>query len=226
MATSKLQIAVGNLLDKTFPQFRIRENYRPEWLCSSNLTKLELDFYIEELKIAFEIQGAQHFEYVPFFHGDRLNFEKRKLYDQEKKDLCYGQGVQLVELFSLMDAIIEINKIEEYVLRNGIVAENNNEHWIVCAEQIIDRKRDARIKKYVPEYLEKSLEIIARQNHDDVVIEELNRFYRKLKHHHERGYIKKQKPILFGFKCLDEIQAQALVEELDDVGIILQLRQV
>ena len=177
MATSKLQIAVGDLLDKRFPQFHVRENYRPDWLMSSNLTKLELDFYVEELKIAFEIQGAQHIEFVPFFHGSRLNFEKRKLYDQEKKDLCYGRGVQLIELFSLMDALIEVNKIEEYVLENEIITENNNEHWIVCTERkVIDRKREARINKYVPEYLEKSLEIISRQNHEDVVIAELAKF--------------------------------------------------
>jgi len=113
MATSKLQIEVGNLLDKTFPEYRIRENYRPDWLMSSNLTKLELDFYIEELKIAFEVQGKQHYEYIPYFFKTIEDFEKRKQYDIEKKDLCYGAGVKLIEIFSMMEAIIEIDNVRE-----------------------------------------------------------------------------------------------------------------
>jgi len=113
VATSKLQIAAGDMLDKTFPQYRIRENYRPDWLMSSNITKLELDFYIEELKIGFEVQGAQHYQFVPHFHGTIENYEKRKQYDIEKRDLCYGAGVKLIEIFCLMDAIIEVKNIEE-----------------------------------------------------------------------------------------------------------------
>lgn len=111
MATSKLQIAVGDLLDKTFPQYRIRENYRPDWLLSSNLTKLELDFYIEELRIGIEVQGSQHFEYNSFFYKSQEDFEKRLRYDEEKKDICRGNKVVLIEVFCLMDAIIEIKNI-------------------------------------------------------------------------------------------------------------------
>jgi len=118
MATSKLQIEVGNLLDRTFPEYKIRENYRPDWLMSSNLTRLELDFYIEELRIGFEVQGEQHYKFIDFFYKTIEDFEKRKQYDQEKKDLCVGNKVQLIEIFSLMDAIIEIKTIKE---NNGIL---------------------------------------------------------------------------------------------------------
>jgi len=120
VATSKLQIAVGELLDSTFPWLSIRENHRPDWLLSSSLTRLELDYYIEELKIAFEIQGRQHNEYVEFFHRDYSGYEKRKKYDEEKKDLCYGAGIKLVEIYTLMDAIIEIKSIEENIPQNKI----------------------------------------------------------------------------------------------------------
>ncbi len=113
MGTSKLQIEVGDLLDKTFPQYHINENYRPEWLRSSNLTKLELDFYIEELKIAFEVQGAQHFQFTPHFHKTEDDFKLRQRYDEEKKDLCRGAGVKLIEICTTMDAVIEIKNIEE-----------------------------------------------------------------------------------------------------------------
>lgn len=117
MSTSKLQAEVGNLLDRTFPQYRIRENYRPDWLISSNLTRLELDFYIEELKIGFEIQGEQHYKFIGFFYKTQEEFEKRKLYDLEKKNLCEGNKVKLIEIYSMMDAIIEIKVIKE---NNGL----------------------------------------------------------------------------------------------------------
>ena len=113
MATSKLQKAVGNLLDKAFPEFSIKENCRPDWLLSSNLTRLELDFYIDELKIAFEIQGRQHYEFTPHFHKDYTEFELGKQYDAEKKDLCYGAGITLIEIDTLMDAIIEVKTLKE-----------------------------------------------------------------------------------------------------------------
>lgn len=113
MATSKLQREVGRLLDKKLPEFTVRENYRPDWLLSSQFTKLELDFYIEELKTAFEIQGAQHYSFIEFFHRTPENFEKRKLYDQQKRDLCEGAGVRLIEIFTLTDAEVIINGIQE-----------------------------------------------------------------------------------------------------------------
>lgn len=103
------------MLDKLFPQYHIKENYRPSWLVSPNGTVMELDFYIEELKVAFEIQGAQHFSFIPFFHKDYSDFQKRKLYDAEKKNLCYGAGINLVEICSTRDAELEIGKLKPIV---------------------------------------------------------------------------------------------------------------
>ena len=113
MATSKLQIEVGDLLDRELPQYRIRENYRPEWLLSSNITKLEIDFFIEDLKIGIEVQGEQHYRFVPFFHKTQENYEKRRQYDVEKADLCSGNGVKLYEVFTMTDAIIIIKDIQK-----------------------------------------------------------------------------------------------------------------
>lgn len=113
MATSKLQIIVGDRLDKAFPQFRIRENYRPEWMRSSELSKLELDFYIEDIKIAFEVQGAQHYQFVEFFHKTNDEFERRKRLDNEKIELCEGHGVKLIEIFTETDIVVAIKEIEE-----------------------------------------------------------------------------------------------------------------
>ena len=119
MSTSKLQRRLGDMLDKKFPQYRIRENYRPDWLVSSDRSILELDFYIEELKIAFEVQGAQHYQFIPFFHSDHAGFEKRLKYDREKQDLCYGRGVRLIEISTETDAIIAVKNIEEAIAKDN-----------------------------------------------------------------------------------------------------------
>lgn len=118
MATSKLQRFTGDLLDQEFPQFTIRENFRPDWMLSSNLTKLELDFFIEELNIGIEVQGLQHYEYIPWFYKDVNDFEKRKQYDKEKQDLCVGKGVKLIEIASEMDIQIFVYELKESLCKN------------------------------------------------------------------------------------------------------------
>lgn len=126
MATSKLQKEVGDILDMVFPQYHIKENHRPEWMISSSGIRLELDFYIEELKTAFEIQGIQHYKFTPFFHKTLEDFNNRKALDLEKKDICIRRGVKLIEIFSLMDAIIEIEKIKELPIIINKVAEQKH----------------------------------------------------------------------------------------------------
>lgn len=100
MSTSKLQKQVGRELSRNFPDLHIVENCRPSWLVSSNATKLELDFYIENLSVAIEVQGAQHFIFTSFFFRDNDEFELRLRYDREKKDLCYGKRIKLIEICS------------------------------------------------------------------------------------------------------------------------------
>jgi len=105
------------MLDQRLPEYRIRENYRPDWLISSDNTWLELDFYIEELKIAFEVQGEQHYKFIPFFHKTEDDFKKRRRHDHEKKILCYGKGIRFIEIITEFDAEIAIKNIEEKIVR-------------------------------------------------------------------------------------------------------------
>lgn len=101
------------MLDQRLPEFKIKENVRPNWLISSDNTWLELDFYIEELNIAFEVQGEQHYKFVPFFHKSEDDFTKRKKHDKEKRDLCYGKGIKLIEILTETDAEIAIKNIRD-----------------------------------------------------------------------------------------------------------------
>jgi len=52
-------------------------------------TKLSLDFYNANKKIAIEVQGDQHIKYVPFFHGSyKNNYLSQLDRDQKKKNFA------------------------------------------------------------------------------------------------------------------------------------------
>lgn len=110
---SKLHEATYRKLSKEFPHLTLRENTRPEWLISSNLTRLEIDIYIEELRTAVEIQGLQHYEFTPHFHKTYKEFRAQLQRDQEKRDLCHGHGIRIVEIATLNDLSGFIYELKE-----------------------------------------------------------------------------------------------------------------
>ena len=70
---------------------------RPKWLRNPKTGyPLELDFYIPELKIAFEVQGRQHYEPVDFWGGEEA-FQGVRERDQQKRNQCFMMGVILYE---------------------------------------------------------------------------------------------------------------------------------
>ncbi len=62
------------------------------------LNKLELDGYCQQLLLAFEFDGRQHFEYVKIFHKTKKEFEAQKRRDRKKDKLCIKCGVKLVRI--------------------------------------------------------------------------------------------------------------------------------
>lgn len=60
---------------------------------------LELDGYCEELGVAFEYNGRQHYEFVPFFHRNGPeDLEAQQWRDYETEILCQEEGIALVTL--------------------------------------------------------------------------------------------------------------------------------
>lgn len=76
---------------------------------------LFLDIYLPQLKIAFEYDGQQHFEYNEHFHGSRDNFLKARRRDAEKDDLCEQQGITLIRVAynEEMNRELVLGKLEE-----------------------------------------------------------------------------------------------------------------
>lgn len=87
------------LLDVKFPKIR--------GLFSN--PKMELDGYCDtcgnnsDIKIAFEYQGEQHYNYVPYFHGENpdigyINLQKQQENDMIKQIECQLLGINLIEI--------------------------------------------------------------------------------------------------------------------------------
>lgn len=70
-------------------------------------TKLTLDFYNRTSDIAIEVQGKQHTQYIPFFHGEsKLVFADQLKRDREKRDFCANNGIKLVQIFEKENNLI------------------------------------------------------------------------------------------------------------------------
>jgi len=62
------------------------------------LKGLEYDGYCEGLKLAFEYQGIQHYEYVPFYHRKKGDFEKLQKNDLRKEEISKEVGITLIKI--------------------------------------------------------------------------------------------------------------------------------
>jgi hypothetical protein len=59
------------------------------------------DFFIPSIKLAIEIDGRQHDEYVPYFHKNKQNFIKAKERDDSKYELCKINDWEFIRVSSL-----------------------------------------------------------------------------------------------------------------------------
>lgn len=74
------------------------EKIRPDFLINPKTdTRLELDGYCENLKIAFEYDGRQHYEPVDYFGGIKCFTDLQKN-DIVKNELCEKNGIKLIRI--------------------------------------------------------------------------------------------------------------------------------
>ncbi len=101
-------IAKGSITKKSSLHLKARQLIRE---CNPTLQILEevpinprrsetlyLDFYLPLTKTCIEVHGEQHYKFVPFYHTTKLGFFKHKKRDQDKKDWCETNGIQIIEL--------------------------------------------------------------------------------------------------------------------------------
>lgn len=61
-------------------------------------TPLEFDCYNDELKLAVEYNGIQHYKFVPYFHQSKQDFYNQQYRDLIKKDLCAQHNIHLITI--------------------------------------------------------------------------------------------------------------------------------
>ena len=62
-------------------------------------TRLTLDFYNDNKKVAVEVQGAQHTKFVKHFHKNRFKYADQLKRDQKKLEFCEANGINLAEVY-------------------------------------------------------------------------------------------------------------------------------
>lgn len=86
---------------------------RPEWLINSETGRsLELDCYNEELQIAVEYNGEQHYKWPNFTNQSYDQFIEQVRRDQYKTRMCQQHNVYLITV----PYNVKHNKIHEYII--------------------------------------------------------------------------------------------------------------
>jgi hypothetical protein len=98
--------AAERIFGKSF--IKVRPDFLRNVVTNHNL---ELDVYNEELKLAIEYSGRQHYEFVPFFHKNYEAFLNQKYRDEMKKNKCKDQGIQLIEI----PYTVKLEDIESFI---------------------------------------------------------------------------------------------------------------
>ena len=62
-------------------------------------TRLTLDFYNANKKVAVEVQGAQHTKFVKHFHKNRFKYADQLKRDQKKLEFCIANAIKLAEVY-------------------------------------------------------------------------------------------------------------------------------
>jgi hypothetical protein len=92
---SSFHLVARQLLIETYPTLQILEEV-PIQLRKSET--LYLDFFLPLIKTAIEVHGQQHYEFIPFYHGNRMSFLKAQKKDREKEEWCLLNGLKFVAL--------------------------------------------------------------------------------------------------------------------------------
>lgn len=88
---------------------------RPDFLnnaVTGGKYNLELDCYNDDLKLAVEYNGEQHYKHVPYFHPSKEAFYNQRYRDELKRIYCHGAGVALIEI-----PYTELSNLEDWLFR-------------------------------------------------------------------------------------------------------------
>lgn len=119
---SKQHQEIMDKINRVYPHYKIKPEYHLG-------QRLFLDIYIPTLSVGIEVNGIQHYEFVPFFHGHESKFEEYKFLDRKKALACMEQGIGLFVI--RYDEDFDIETFSNFVLKhleNQIDRSDKNEN--------------------------------------------------------------------------------------------------
>ena len=95
-------------------QMAVRDFVRPSWESDVVFeefrivgTRLSLDIYNASKKVAIEVQGRQHNEFVEFFQKSRANYLDQLKRDEKKLTFCNMNDITLIEIYDIKECTKE-----------------------------------------------------------------------------------------------------------------------
>lgn len=129
------------------------------WLSSGPTRFLELDGYCEELKLAFEYQGEQHYRKNEFFHKDQKAFNTQKQRDRIKRERCLQKNITLLEIPYDISLVNLPNYIKTLLIDLGYIQKtdiNENVEFdfsrIYTTDSLSDEEMLSRIATFYKDY--------------------------------------------------------------------------
>lgn len=108
---SKGERECRRVLHELFPNYSF-PNSRPDFMKNEVTgSKLELDCYCNQLKLAVEYSGIQHYKFSPYFHSNKDQFKNQQYRDLIKRQLCKENGITLIEV----PYTVKIEDIENFL---------------------------------------------------------------------------------------------------------------
>jgi len=112
-----------DILEKIYNK-KFTRDVRPKWLRNPRTNhSLELDCYNEELKIALEYNGIQHYVWPNFIRTQTYEqFMDQVVRDMDKIDICDSHGVYLITV----PYTVSFDELEDYIIER--LPENATEY--------------------------------------------------------------------------------------------------
>ena len=96
---SKLHLRARHVLKVLFPYDIIYEEvFIPGIKTNINNRPLFADFYIHAPRLMIEVQGEQHYKFIPFFHTNKLQYFRALKLDKLKYKWCELNEIELIAL--------------------------------------------------------------------------------------------------------------------------------
>ena len=197
--------------EKKFPK------RRPAWLVNDRGNQMELDGYCQELGLAFEFNGRQHYEVIEYFKMTSETLKVRQKDDTKKKLLCRQNNVILVIIKQTL-CKSNINDFKKVIINE---CKNNNINIVKKIDYDIYHKIYTRRFNV---YNTDSFIDIAKQRGGELLSPEYIHYNLKLEWRCKEGHIWKQRPsnILAGSWCnlcaIKNKSSRVSIEQARDVA--------